>query len=110
MESEAAPMRDINSSNNGTNLTWRSPVPYLFGGIGAMLALIAIALIILVCPFLKSSRRNERNTREREADCGNKSALPSEIMEDKVMVIMAGDENPSFLAQPVVKFPFLAVA
>jgi hypothetical protein len=31
----------------------------------------------------------------------------SEDMEEKPMVIMVGDEKPSFLAQPAVKFPDL---
>ncbi|EMS62923.1 hypothetical protein TRIUR3_19625 [Triticum urartu] len=35
--------------------TWQSPVPYLFGGLAAMLGLIALALLILACSYWKLS-------------------------------------------------------
>ncbi|KAL6567841.1 hypothetical protein OROGR_001509 [Orobanche gracilis] len=34
---------------------WHSPVPYLFGGLAAMLGLIAFALLILACSYWKLS-------------------------------------------------------
>uniref|UniRef100_J3MGF3 Uncharacterized protein n=1 Tax=Oryza brachyantha TaxID=4533 RepID=J3MGF3_ORYBR len=34
---------------------WQSPVPYLFGGLAAMLGLIAFALLILACSYWKLS-------------------------------------------------------
>ncbi|VAI80657.1 unnamed protein product [Triticum turgidum subsp. durum] len=43
---------------NGTaapHSTWQSPVPYLFGGLAAMLGLIALALLILACSYWKLS-------------------------------------------------------
>lgn len=32
---------------------WQSPVPYLFGGLAAMLGLITLALLILACSYWK---------------------------------------------------------
>ncbi|EMS55522.1 hypothetical protein TRIUR3_12089 [Triticum urartu] len=42
---------------NGTapHSPWQSPVPYLFGGLAAMLGLIALALLILACSYWKLS-------------------------------------------------------
>ncbi|KAL8468851.1 hypothetical protein ACS0TY_031889 [Phlomoides rotata] len=76
---------------------WKSPMPYLFAGLAAMLGLIAFALAILVCSYLKFSRE----TRDVEAvaeDGGAKVAPP--VFEEKYLVIMAGQEKPTFLATP----------
>nr|GFA24245.1 protein glutamine dumper 2-like [Tanacetum cinerariifolium] len=40
---------------------WHSPVPYLFGGLAAMLGLIAFALLILACSYWKISPARERD-------------------------------------------------
>ncbi|OVA12773.1 hypothetical protein BVC80_8545g14 [Macleaya cordata] len=78
---------------------WRSPVPYLFGGLAIMLGLIAIALIILVCSYRKTSaNRSSSNDVEKAT---TKPVLPPPEMEPKFVVIMAGDDNPSFIAKPV---------
>ncbi|PPS09329.1 hypothetical protein GOBAR_AA11312 [Gossypium barbadense] len=39
---------------------WHSPVPYLFGGLAAMLGLIAFALLILACSYWRLSGRNSQ--------------------------------------------------
>lgn len=75
---------------------WGSPIPYIFGGLAAMMGLIAIALIVLACTRRKSSDED--------------STLPCSIerpgiipldMEPKIVVIMAGDYKPTFLAKPL---------
>ncbi|KAA8525674.1 hypothetical protein F0562_007529 [Nyssa sinensis] len=85
---------------------WHSPLPYLFGGLAAMLGLIAFALLILACSYRKLSDRvdnHEGGDRDVEAadnkprDTGK--ALP--VFEEKIVVIMAGDEKPRFLATPM---------
>ncbi|KAJ1380792.1 protein GLUTAMINE DUMPER 5-like [Sesbania bispinosa] len=66
-----------------------SPVPYLFGGLAVMLALIAVALIILACSY----RNEEKPTKTVEMTVDS---------EPKIVVIMAGDTNPTYLAKPAV--------
>ncbi|KAE8685932.1 hypothetical protein F3Y22_tig00111088pilonHSYRG00157 [Hibiscus syriacus] len=71
---------------------WNSPIPYLFGGMAAMLGLIAIALVILVCSC-KDSWHNSHG--------GDQKAAMQFEMEPKIVVIMAGDENPTYIANPI---------
>ncbi|KAF7838073.1 protein GLUTAMINE DUMPER 3 [Senna tora] len=86
---------------------WHSPVPYLFGGLAAMLGLIAFALLILACSYWKLSGYLEGDGEgERDIEAGQakndetqKSASPQPYQE-KFLVIMAGQENPTFLATP----------
>nr|GEY64212.1 protein glutamine dumper 2-like [Tanacetum cinerariifolium] len=86
---------------------WHSPVPYLFGGLAAMLGLIAFALLILACSYWKLSGDMEnRDEQERDLEAGdskpdNRDKLESPVMEEKYLVIMAGQANPTFLATPV---------
>ncbi|XBI13304.1 hypothetical protein VPH35_140054 [Triticum aestivum] len=58
---------------------WQLPVPYLFGGLEAMLGLVAFTLLILACSYWKLSS-------------GGSTWWP---------VIMAGDKQPMFLVKPV---------
>ena len=87
---------------------WHSPVPYLFGGLAAMLGLIAFALLILACSYWKLSGQFERENsngeeRERDLEAGDedkpKDNFP--VFEEKILVIMAGDVKPTFLATPL---------
>ncbi|TXG62326.1 hypothetical protein EZV62_013689 [Acer yangbiense] len=90
---------------------WHSPVPYLFGGLAAMLGLIAFALMILACSYwkLSSSVENGENGEgdlesgggEKDRD-GDGSSMASKVYEEKFLVIMAGNEKPTFLATPSV--------
>ncbi|KAL2236879.1 protein GLUTAMINE DUMPER 5-like [Sesamum indicum] len=85
---------------------WHSPVPYLFGGLAAMLGLIAFALLILACSYWKLSGGEEGGQGDVESGAGEKGesnadakALP--VFQEKVLVIMAGDVKPTFLATPM---------
>ncbi|KAI4316431.1 hypothetical protein L6164_024410 [Bauhinia variegata] len=87
---------------------WHSPVPYLFGGLAAMLGLIAFALLILACSYwkLSGSLRNENGDRDleggdgqKDGDSANKESV--KVYEEKILVIMAGDVKPTYLATPV---------
>lgn len=85
---------------------WHSPVPYLFGGLAAMLGLIAFALLILACSYWRLSTSGDdsgegnggRVDEEKESQSGVKAA--NTVYEEKILVIMAGDELPRFLATP----------
>ncbi|KAJ6995274.1 protein GLUTAMINE DUMPER 5-like [Populus alba x Populus x berolinensis] len=89
---------------------WHSPVPYLFGGLAAMLGLIAFALLILACSYWRLSGRldseNEGND-QRDLESGNEKEgsnpgkAEKRVYEEKFLVIMAGNENPTCLATPV---------
>ncbi|CAI9772311.1 unnamed protein product [Fraxinus pennsylvanica] len=88
---------------------WHSPAPYLFGGLATMLGLIAFALWVLACSYWKLSGR--MNTAEGQGGEGDMEAgddkngggavkRPLPVLEEKIVVIMAGDEKPTFLATP----------
>ncbi|XP_058728723.1 protein GLUTAMINE DUMPER 3 [Vicia villosa] len=84
---------------------WHSPVPYLFGGLAAMLGLIAFALLILACSYWKLSGYLEGNGEsERDLEAGDGAnetdQKPQKVYEEKILVIMAGQEKPTFLATP----------
>lgn len=89
-------MRNSTSTISSTHI-WSSPIPYLFGGLGLMLLLIAVALVILACSYRKRS-----SLTQAEAYSGPvKPAIQLLDMEPRIVVIMAGDEKPSFIATPV---------
>ncbi|EOA15643.1 hypothetical protein CARUB_v10005898mg [Capsella rubella] len=84
---------------------WHSPVPYLFGGLAAMLGLIAFALLILACSYWRVSSSGEEDGQnvdeEKESRSGGKAA--SGAYEEKFLVIMAGEDLPRFIATPAMK-------
>ncbi|KAJ6936365.1 protein GLUTAMINE DUMPER 4-like [Populus alba x Populus x berolinensis] len=78
---------------------WNSPVAYVFVGLAFMLGLITVSLIILAC----SSGKSFSNSSTSEAG-DEKSAKQVEIQvefEPSIVVIMAGDDSPTYLAHPV---------
>ncbi|CAN6193857.1 unnamed protein product [Urochloa humidicola] len=87
---------------------WQSPVPYLFGGLAAMLGLIAFALLILACSYWKLSgyldadrdRRAGEAGADEEKGSATGTARPAAAFLEHVVVIMAGEERPTFLAKP----------
>ncbi|RRT55675.1 hypothetical protein B296_00032209 [Ensete ventricosum] len=88
---------------------WRSPVPYLFGGLAAMLGLIAFALLVLFCSFRQLSGFLESggeanggpDSDEEAPSDGGDATKPPLLFEDSIVVIMAGDRKPTFLATPM---------
>ncbi|CAL9125876.1 unnamed protein product [Musa textilis] len=87
---------------------WHSPVPYLFGGLAAMMGLIAFALLILACSYWKFSgyldsvEDADNRDADGEASCGpGDAAKPPRLFEEGIVVIMAGDCMPTFLATPI---------
>ncbi|KAI4971211.1 hypothetical protein ZWY2020_002125 [Hordeum vulgare] len=75
---------------------WRTPTPYLFLGFALMMGLIAVALLVLVCTRRKPSGSSRRG-RSAGEDASARGMAPLD-REPKVVVIMAGDDVPSFLA------------
>ena len=76
-----------------------SPIPYLFSGLGLMFGLVAVALMILACSYRKSSS-NSATDPEVQEKSANQVQMKAE-MEPKIVVIMAGDDSPTYLANPV---------
>lgn len=72
-----------------------------------MLGLIAFALLILACSYWKLSSRLENGNESPESDleagditAGNVKEAQL-VMEEKYLVIMAGQEKPTYLATPM---------
>ncbi|XP_027074659.1 protein GLUTAMINE DUMPER 2-like [Coffea arabica] len=82
---------------------WNSPLPYLFFGLGAMLTLITVALVILACSYHK--RFSNVSGGDEEKSSVKPSTTTAAAMTPQIVVIMAGDENPSHLAVPVSSPP-----
>ena len=98
------PINSVSSSSPSPSLAsgirvWKSPIPYLFGGLALMLALISVALVILVCSYRK--RANSESSSASAEDNNMKQAMPKINSEPEVLVIMAGDNKPTYLAKPI---------
>ncbi|AES59057.1 hypothetical protein MtrunA17_Chr1g0150491 [Medicago truncatula] len=103
------PTKLLNTHPNITPTTiphslWHTPMPYLFGGLAAIIGLIALALLVLACSYCRLSRDNQDEDHSaldnKESDPQTKK--PVKVYEENILVIMAGNENPTFLATPVV--------
>ncbi|KAM5569877.1 hypothetical protein ABKV19_017073 [Rosa sericea] len=79
---------------------WHSPFPYLLGGLVTMAILVVCALLILACSFWK--RHEEGSNADRDLESGGDSV---KVFKDKVLVIMAGNENSTYLATPIPDCP-----
>jgi len=86
---------------------WHSPIPYLFGGLAIIMALISMALFILACSYWRLTRSSHQRDLENVNTSSNKEGDddPQQkehplVYEEKILVIMAGDHQPTFLATP----------
>ncbi|KAI4376338.1 hypothetical protein MLD38_014113 [Melastoma candidum] len=76
---------------------------FLAGGLVAMLALVIAALLILACSFRRQARSSARIANGEEV---RENQELDRVEDDgagkgEVLVIMAGDDKPTFLARPV---------
>ncbi|XP_042465024.1 protein GLUTAMINE DUMPER 3-like [Zingiber officinale] len=108
------PSSSAATAGGGSQSAWHSPVPYLFGGLAAMLGLIALALLILACSYWKlSSYLDSSYLDSSDADDGaegpstdhQKRAGGPAVLEERFLVIMPGDDAPTVLAIPISKPP-----
>ncbi|KAK4712327.1 hypothetical protein R3W88_006840 [Solanum pinnatisectum] len=85
---------------------WNSTVPYLFGGLALIFLLISVALVILACAYCRKKMRNSSISR---GENNGGMMIPTNVhnqidmvvtMKPKIVVIMAGDDKPSYLATP----------
>ncbi|OIT35936.1 PREDICTED: protein GLUTAMINE DUMPER 2-like [Nicotiana attenuata] len=105
-------LSNCNSPYSCSVWRWNSTVPYLFGGLAFIFLLISIALVILACAHCRKKWRiSSPMTRGEimEENYGNNGTLmPGNVnnqidiivMKPKIVVIMAGDDKPSYLATP----------
>ncbi|KAL6888360.1 hypothetical protein ACP4OV_009386 [Aristida adscensionis] len=80
---------------------WSTPTPYLFIGFAVVMSLIAVALAVLLCSR-RREEEEEESRRRRDGEVLSVRVLAPLDREDaalpKVVVVMAGDHAPSFLA------------
>ncbi|KAL5080382.1 hypothetical protein RYX36_008803 [Vicia faba] len=86
---------DVAAGGGFKNVT--SPIPYIFGIIVLMLAIITFALVILSC----SCQENSSSTTLTNEDKSMKNVEMVVDLEPNIVVIMAGDSNATYLAKPV---------
>ncbi|KAF8048141.1 hypothetical protein N665_2644s0001 [Sinapis alba] len=84
---------------------WKSPIPYLFGGLFLLIVLIALALLSLVCTNKKtpSSSSSSSDTNPMGEEIKAKTIMVEHL--PKIVVILAGEDKPSCLAVPVIPPP-----
>uniref|UniRef100_A0A0E0CH47 Uncharacterized protein n=1 Tax=Oryza meridionalis TaxID=40149 RepID=A0A0E0CH47_9ORYZ len=82
---------------------WSTPTPYLFIGFGVVMALIAVALAVLLCTRRKDGGRGVGG--EEGGDVVSPGMMSVRVLAPldreappRVVVVMAGDDSPSFLA------------
>ncbi|XWS51280.1 hypothetical protein CRYUN_Cryun12cG0163200 [Craigia yunnanensis] len=80
----------------GGLLQWNCPLPYVFGGLGILFGIIAVALLFLACSHQRSSPEFPNGKEEKYKE----TIQASDSMEPKIVVIMAGDDHPSYVANP----------
>lgn len=83
--------------SNDSQLQWNSPLPYLFGGLTIIFGIIGIALLFLAYTHCRRSLPELPNAKEEK---NNETIQASASMEPKIVVIMAGDDHPRFVARP----------
>ena len=92
----------MSESGAGGFKTLSSPIPYLFGGLAIMLAVIAVALLILAWSYRKQYYTSSNSASDEEKPPPIKMVEKEEnVSEPKIVVIMAGESNPTYLAKPV---------
>ncbi|XWS75599.1 hypothetical protein CRYUN_Cryun01aG0104800 [Craigia yunnanensis] len=85
------------NTTSSIKLSTGSPLPYLFGSLVLVLILIAVALVLLACSSRKPPSISSSNEGQLKKEMVMARVLDSE---PKIVVIMAGDDKPTFLARP----------
>jgi hypothetical protein len=88
-------MRPSSDSTSTINV-WRSPTPYLFGSLGLLLAIIAVALTSLACSYYRNSSGDQE-----EKPAAMLTSMPVLHAEPEIVVVMAGEDKPTYLAAPL---------
>lgn len=78
----------------------KSPVFYVFGGIALLLAIIAVSLFVLACLNLKRRRQRRLPSFDQEKQVPRVALSVCQNQEDRIVVIMAGENRPTCIAVP----------
>ncbi|XP_027074662.1 protein GLUTAMINE DUMPER 2-like [Coffea arabica] len=93
--------------NSGLFNHWNTPLPYLFAGLALMLGLIAFSLLILACsyrnPTTTTTTQSSGNNDDDQEKSTRAAVLRPDEPEPRIVVIMAGDDNPTYLAKPTTQ-------
>ncbi|KAI4335853.1 hypothetical protein L6164_014458 [Bauhinia variegata] len=91
------------SSGSGSNalfqIQWNSPVPYLFGSLTIVFGIIGLALLFLACSRRKHKPQTDDSSSQCHADA--KIIATTTPHDAKVLVIVPGDDRPTYLAKSV---------
>lgn len=85
---------------------WHMPLPYVLGSLAAMLGLIAVALLVLVCSYCRLAGFFDADDVSGDQEIDEKPAndiKPTTALTEQFVVVMAGDHNPTFLANPIAR-------
>ncbi|GLJ43128.1 hypothetical protein SUGI_0894970 [Cryptomeria japonica] len=103
-------MRNITTPHSSSPPSARhSPVPFLFGAAVSIVAQIAFALVVLACSHWRNSNttyqengnnRSDPTIEEKNEIGKNGTDNLEDDNGDKVVVIMAGENMPSYIAKP----------
>ncbi|KAG5227090.1 hypothetical protein OIU78_026310 [Salix suchowensis] len=85
---------------------WHSPTPYLFGSLGLLMAIMAVALISLACFYCRnhsgnSSSDHDGDDEEEEKPASLLTSMTVLYADPNFAVIMAGEDSPTYLATPL---------
>ncbi|MED6220796.1 hypothetical protein PIB30_048325 [Stylosanthes scabra] len=96
-------MMSSSTSASGINNGWfewkcNLPVEFLFGGLALIFGVIGMALFFLVC----CPRRKRRSFCECHTNDNSKHEISVRAeLEPDVLVIVAGEKHPTFMAKPL---------
>ncbi|XVF81855.1 hypothetical protein PTKIN_Ptkin15bG0189100 [Pterospermum kingtungense] len=93
-------MGPANTTTSNDKLSFSSPAPYILGSFGLVLILITVALALLACSYRKRySNSSSSNEVQQKQDMAMNTVVHDP--EPEIVVIMAGDDKPTFLAKSV---------
>ncbi|KAK8654933.1 hypothetical protein V6N13_107528 [Hibiscus sabdariffa] len=78
--------------------TWHCPMPYLFGGMASMLGLVGFTPLILACSYCRHSRGVWPTLMVESDEKDGNLNKNMKVYDENILVIMAGDGRPTFLA------------
>ena len=98
------------TNNSNRNITtslpvwrWNSPTPYLFSAVVLLMGCIAAALLMLACSYRKHLHRGSISTSYGDRIGWEMPVVRPKTELDskpKIVVIMAGDDKPTYVAAP----------
>ncbi|CAL5191295.1 unnamed protein product [Lathyrus oleraceus] len=76
-------------------------IHYLFGGLAIIFGVIVLSSLIIACCFFKQSLSSVSSNDEEKSSNMHVMDTDQVISEPKIVVIMPGETNPTYVAKPV---------